>query len=140
MIPDWMIHYVAPTADRSKSPVYYYEPYFANIHTHGLDKYNHRELCISINIGQETAKELLNSLGMRIVHGDVFTEGIRTDILTNDYDVQFITFDNDPTLYMILPDVNNKLPMDSDCEEPYCYQEKYAKLISDNKDASIEDY
>ena len=140
MIPDWMIHYVAPTADRSKSPAYYYEPYFANIHTHGLDKYNHRELCISINIGQETAKELLNSLGMRIVHGDVFTEGIRTDILTNDYDVQFITFDNDPTLYMILPDVNNKLPMDSDCEEPYCYQEKYAKLISDNKDASIEDY
>ena len=140
MIPDWMIHYVAPTVDRSKSPAYYYEPYFANIHTHGLDKYNHRELCISINIGQETAKELLNSLGMRIVHGDVFTEGIRTDILKGNYDVQFITFDNDPTLYMILPDVNNKLPMDSDCEEPYCYQEKYAKLISDNKDASIEDY
>ena len=137
---DWMIHYVAPTVDRSKSPAYYYEPYFANIHTHGLDKYNHRELCICISIGQEKAKELLNTLGMRIVHGDVFTEGIRTDILTNDYDVQFITFDNDPTLYMILPDVNNKLPMDSDCEEPYCYQEKYAKLISDNKDASIEDY
>ena len=140
MTPDWMIHYVAPTVDRSKSPAYYYEPYFANIHTHGLDKYNHRELCISISIGQETAKELLNSLGMRIVHGDVFTEGIRTDILKGNYDVQFITFDNDPTLYIILPDVNNKLPMDSDCEEPYCYQEKYAKLISDNKDASIEDY
>ena len=137
MIPDWMIHYVVPTVDRSKSPAYYYEPYFANIHTHGLDKYNHRELCISINIGQETAKELLNSLGMRIVHGDVFTEGIRTDILKGNYDVQFITFDNDQTLYMILPDINNKLPMDSDCEEPYCYQEKYAKLISDNKDASI---
>ena len=133
MIPDWIIHYVAPTVDRSKSPAYYYEPYFANIHTHGLDKYNHRELCISINIGQETAKKLLNSLGMRIVHGDVFTEGIRTDILKGNYDVQFITFDNDPTLYMILPDVNNKLPMDSDCEEPYCYQEKYAKIISDNK-------
>ena len=133
MIPDWIIHYVAPTVDRSKSPAYYYEAYFANIHTHGLDKYNHRELCISINIGQETAKKLLNSLGMRIVHGDVFTEGIRTDILKGNYDVQFITFDNDPTLYMILPDVNNKLPMDSDCEEPYCYQEKYAKIISDNK-------
>ena len=133
MIPDWIIHYVAPTVDRSKSPAYYYEPYFANIHTHGLDKYNDRELCTSINIGQETAKKLLNSLGMRIVHGDVFTEGIRTDILKGNYDVQFITFDNDPTLYMILPDVNNKLPMDSDCEEPYCYQEKYAKIISDNK-------
>ena len=133
MTPDWMIHYVAPTVDRSKSPAYYYEPYFANIHTHGLDKYNHRELCISISIGQETAKELLNSLGIRIVHGDVFTEGIRTDILKGNYDVQFITFDNDPTLYIILPDVNNKLPMDSDCEEPYCYQEKYAKIISDNK-------
>ena len=31
--PDWMIHYVAPTVDRSKSPAYYYEPYFSNIHT-----------------------------------------------------------------------------------------------------------
>ena len=132
--PDWIIHYVAPTVDRSKSPAYYYEPYFADIHTHGLDKYNPRELCICICIGQEKAKELLNTLGMRIVNGDVFTEAIRTDILTNDYDAQFIIFDNDPTLYMILPDVNNKLPMDSDCEEPYCYQEKYAKIISDNKE------
>lgn len=134
MTPDWMIHYVAPTVDKSKSPAYYYEPYFANIHTHGLNQHNHRELCISIGIGQETAKALLNSLGMRIANGEVFTEGIRTDILKGDYDVQFITFDNDSTLYVILPDENNKLPMDSDCKEPYCYQERYAKLISDNKE------
>ena len=139
--PDWLIHYVVPTVDKSKSPDYFYEPYFSNIHTHGLDKYGHRELCLCIALPSETACGLLNTLGMRIANKDtVFTEGIRTDVLSNGMDVQFITFDNDPTLYIILPDANGKLPMDSDCEEPYCYQEKYAKLISDNKDASIEDY
>lgn len=134
--PDWMVHYVTATVDRSKSPDYYYEPYFGNIHTHGLNKYNHRELCLSIGLPSRIACGLLNTMGMRIANGEtVFTEGIRTDILSNGMDVQLISFDNDSTLYVILPDENGKLPMDADCKEPYCYQEKYAKLISDNKDA-----
>ena len=132
---DWVIHYVAPTVDRSQSPDYFYEPYFSCIHTHGLDNHGHRELCLSIALDYSVACALLNSMSQRIADGEtVFTEGIRTDVLANGMDVQFISFDNDPTLYVILPDANGKLPMDSNCEEPFCYQETYAKFISDNRE------
>ena len=133
--PNWIIHYVAPTVDESQSPDYFYEPYFSSIHTHGLDKYGHRDLCLSIAIPPETACTLLNSLGMRIANEEeIFEDGIRIDILANGMKVKFISFDNDPTLYIILPDKNGKLPDDCDCEEPYSLQEKYAKIISENKD------
>ena len=133
--PNWIIHYVAPTVDESQSPDYFYEPYFSSIHTHGLDKHGHRDLCLSIAIPPETACTLLNSLGMRIANEEeIFEEGIRTDILANGMKVKLISFDNDPTLYIILPDKNGKLPDDCDCEEPYSLQEKYAKIISENKD------
>ena len=133
--PNWIIHYVTPTVDELQSPDYFYEPYFSSIHTHGLDKHGHRDLCLSIAIPPETACTLLNSLGMRIANEEeIFEEGIRTDILANGMKVKFISFDNDPTLYIIFPDKNGKLPDDCDCEEPYSLQEKYAKIISENKD------
>jgi hypothetical protein len=73
-------------------------------------------------------------MGLRVADGEtVFTEGIRTDILENGMDVQLMTFDNDPTLYVILPDPNGKLPMDDDCEEPYKFQYEYAKMISEDE-------
>jgi hypothetical protein len=43
-------------------------------------------------------------------------------VLANGMNVQFLTFDNDPTLYVILPDENGKLPSDEDCKEPYKFQ------------------
>lgn len=139
MEPTWMIHYVNSAAcevcNDPTCPDYYYKESFANIHTHGLDRYNQRELCVCIDIGFETAGNLLNSMGKRVAEGEtVFTEGIRSDILQGHYDVQLITFPNDPTLYIILPDVNGKFPMDKDCEAPFCYQEEYAKILSDNKE------
>ena len=72
-------------------------------------------------------------MGLRVAKGEtVFTEGIRTDILKNEMNVQLLCFDNDPTLYIILPDANGKLPLDDDCEEPFKYQYEYAKLISED--------
>jgi hypothetical protein len=73
-------------------------------------------------------------MGLRIADNEtVFTEGIRTDILENGMDVELISFDNDPTLYIILPDANGKLPSDEDCVEPYKYQYEYAKIISEDE-------
>lgn len=110
-------------------------PHMGNYHTHGLNKYNnHRELCIVLELPPEKASKFLNEMGSRIANGTtVFTEGIRTDVLRNSMDVQFITFDDDPTLYIIFPDENGRLPSDADCEEPFKYQYEYARMISEDK-------
>lgn len=110
-------------------------PYIGNFHTHGLNEYNNqKELCIVLALPGETAKGLLNSMGLRVANNEtVFTEGIRTDILSNNMDVQLMAFENDPTLYVILPDKNGKLPMNNDCEEPFKYQYEYARLISEDR-------
>ena len=109
-------------------------PCIGNFHTHGLNEYNNqRELCIVLALPREKATGLLNNMGLRVAENEtVFTEGIRTDILSNNMNVQLLSFDDDPVLYVILPDANGKLPMDSDCEEPFKYQYEYAKLISDD--------
>lgn len=109
-------------------------PYIGNYHTHGLNEYNNqRELCLVLALPAKQAKGLLNNMSMRVAKNEtVFTEGIRTDILSNNMDVQLLSFDDDPVLYVILPDANGKLPMDDDCEEPFKYQYEYAKLISDD--------
>jgi hypothetical protein len=131
----WKIHNIIDAEE-------YYEekdgkdyPYIGNFHTHGLNEYNdQRELCIVLAIPDIRAKMILNTMGLRVADNEtVFTEGIRTDILTNDMDVELISFDNDPTLYIILPDANGKLPSDEDCVEPYKYQYEYAKIISEDE-------
>ena len=110
-------------------------PYLGNFHTHGLNIYNNqKELCIVLALSNKKATSILNSMGLRVANGKtVFTEGIRTDILKNEMDVQLLCFDNDPTLYVIFPDANGKLPLDDDCEEPFKYQYEYAKLISEDE-------
>lgn len=137
---DWIIHYVTEHAPcsmcgKEPTPEYYGFPGFANIHTHGLMKHNNqREICIALDIGMDTAKNLINSMGVEVLYDrTVYTEGIRSDVLNGDFDVKFISFDGDPTLYMILPDPHNKFPGDEDCEAPYDKQEIYAKIISDDK-------
>lgn len=137
---DWIIHYVSERAcdlcEKESDDISYEGfPAFGNIHTHGLNLHGHRELCIPFGLPSDIAMGILNGCGLQIVdENKEFNEGIYSGILKNGYDVKFISFDNDPTLYMILPDKNNKFPEDADCEFPYNQQEFYAKIISDDKD------
>lgn len=131
----WKIHGILDAEEYYKEKDGKDYPYIGNFHTHGLKEYNNqRELCIVLAISDRKANAILNYMGVRVAENEtVFTEGIRTDILANDMDVELISFDNDPTLYIILPDANGKLPSDEDCDEPYKYQYEYAKLISDDE-------
>lgn len=142
MARDWIIHYVSNngcaccgTSKNTNNPSYYNLLGFANVHTHGLDEHGQRELCIVMDIGLERAGALLNAMGDRVAKGETkFEEGVRTDVLGNGMPVGFIAFDNDPTLYVMLPDANGVLPGDASCEAPYACQEEYAELISKNQD------
>ena len=140
---DWIIHYVSETnpweeveetIPENDKVIFKGFDAFGNIHTHGLNQHNHREICIPFKLPPDTAMDILNRCGLRIVHDSAeFKEGIDHSVLSDGYDAKFISFDNDPTLYLILPDENNKFPGDEDCQYPYNQQEIYAKIISDDK-------
>ena len=132
----WIIHGVYDTEQCFKERDGEDHPFMGNYHTHGLNEYNNqRELCLVLALPEDTATGLLNDMGLRVANNEtVFTEGIRTDILENGMDVQLLSFDNDPTLYVILPDPKGKLPSDEDCEEPFKYQYTYAELLSKEED------
>lgn len=133
--PTWIIHGVYPTeADLKKDKN---AKYCVNYHTHGLDNYGHRELCIPFPLDKETAMNILNNMGFLIAEGKKeFKEGLieGDEIITNGYNLWGKTFDGDPTLYIYVPDVNNKFPHDEDCDEDFKEQEKYAEYVSNSKD------
>lgn len=144
MSRDWIIHYVSnnggcaccDTAKNTNNPSYYSLFGFANAHTHGLNNFAHRELCVVLDIGIDRAGALLNAMGDRIAKGETTftTNGVRTDVLGNGMPVSFMSFTDDPTLYVLLPDAEGRLPGDNRCELPYALQEEYAEIISKNKD------
>lgn len=120
---DWIIHYV-DMDDQSN-------PYLSDIHTHGLDMHNHKELCLVLGIGQETSANLLNNMGAYIAfHGKQLTDSIHSDVLENGYNIEIMSIPNDPVSYVILPDKNNKFPSDTNCEFPYNKQYDYVQIIS----------
>lgn len=135
-IVDWVIHYVQEhdceiCNKHVSNPIGFTG--FANVHTHGLDKYNHKELCISIDIGFELACQILNNCGLRIkLENHEFISGKDYSVIRN-FPVLFHEFENSNTLYMILPDSNGKFPNDEGCEFPYNKQLLYAHIIEEDK-------
>ena len=135
--PDWIIHHVQNhdcdvCNTHVKDSVGFYG--FADIHTHGLNKHNHPEICIPLDISPKVAMNVLNTIGYRIaVNGEIFKEGYNDTVLAGKYRVKFVKFDDDDTLYLILPDVNNRLPEDDMCDLPYSSQLFYAEIIHNDK-------
>lgn len=128
--PTWIIHNVFGYETLPEKDF----EYFGNFHTHGLNEYGHRELCICINIPQEVACGILNACGMMIANnGETFEKGISNKVLEDGYNVFFEEYPDDPVLYIFLPDENNKFPQNNDCNELYKLQGKYAKYISENE-------
>ena len=127
--PTWVLHSIIPEdSDLALGE------FFGNIHTHGLDEYGHKELCIALGVNPHVSGGLLNALGMSIANdGLVLKKGIISGQLAGGFDLKIITFKNDPTLYVILPDPNNRFPGDTDCDPEYAKQEIYAKHISETQ-------
>lgn len=136
-IIDWTIHYVQEhdcdiCNKHEKETTGFTE--FANIHTHGLDKHGHKELCIPLDIGGNLAMEILNNCGITIaLTGINYVPGKTLGVIQN-FPVNFYEFEDSKTntLYMILPDPNGKFPEDSGCSFPYNKQLIYASIIEND--------
>lgn len=132
---DWIIHYVSnkfcACCNPEESPISF--PLFANVHTHGLAKYGHKELCIPLELDFEIACGILNQCGLKIKYDGIkYAPGKCDDVIKN-FPVLFHEFPDSDKLYMIMPDPNGKFPEDEDCEFPYNKQLIYAEIIENDK-------
>lgn len=133
---DWIIHYVQEHdcelyGKHDDNPISFNG--FANIHTHGLDKYNHKEICIPLDVGMNLAGRILNLCGLAIkLEGEKFVPGFDDSVIQN-LPVLFYEFENSDMIYMIMPDPNGKFPEDDGCEFPYNKQLLYAQIIEEDK-------
>jgi hypothetical protein len=121
---DWQIHAVCNMHE--EFPQY---KHIGDYHTHGLDKYGHKELCLPMNFRPEAAVAVLNTIGERISEGAVYFEGLYEDQFPTS--VEFVSFPDVDELFVILPDSNGRFPDDPDgCSEYYRDQYKHAELIA----------
>lgn len=133
---DWIIHYVqehdCEICGKHEDNLIGFTG-FANIHTHGLNKYNHKELCVPLDLGYRLSCTILNQCGLRIKLGnEKFVPGFNYSVI-QDLPVLFYEFENSNTLYMIMPDPNGRFPEDENCEFPFNKQLLYAKIIEEDK-------
>lgn len=130
VIPTWVIRCKYPTYECADTD------YLVDIHTEGLMEYNHPELAMVVSIPPETAGEILNTLGIRIVNGERFdVPGVYDNILQDDYPVRVVRTEygsGREMAVLILPDEKCRLPEDVGCQEPYRWQLEYLRLIKED--------
>ena len=147
---DWTIHFILKPYEEAGCEMCYGEskdispnreidfdsfeniPYFRNAHTHGLvHNHRHKEICTTLNLNADVTKNILNSVAYQIAYEKLRLKPGLSDKVIKNFNVEILDFDDpkDPTLYIIFPDENGKLPKDKDCNEVYKTQYDFAKYI-----------
>ena len=123
---DWIIHYVANGAacQKCEKKENTFLHYICNAHTHGLNKYNHPEFQLVLDMGMEEGMRILNTLGLRVKAGERFKAGDLVKGIYVDCDVRLEEFNdvNKKVLRVIIPDKNNYFPEDERCIDVYLLQ------------------
>ena len=112
---DWIIH-----------AVFSEEGY--SFHTHGLDKKNHKEIEIALDIDPNSAANILHKIVDDIERGKVYKDKDTIRFKEEGPDAIFVEtkgkLSEDILLRLVLPDKNNKMPWDEGCEEGFKDQYK----------------
>ena len=104
--PNWIIHGVLDNGS--------FKPYRCDFHTHGLDKYDSKELQLTIAINPQTACFTINSIGLLIRNGEKFQAGDKIFGLYDDPEMSIGFIDAKDSAYkdvlrICLPDKNGKV-------------------------------
>ena len=102
----------------------HYPDYICNAHTHGMAKYAHPDFQLVINLHPNQMGYILNTLGLRVQAGEKFKAG---DMVEDIFERCPLRLDEAAesgrmVLRVIIPDDQNRLPEDPNCEYPYSYQ------------------
>lgn len=98
----WYIHFDMLSAEC---------PYYVNIHTHGLSRFDHLDLQICFPLTKEDAYTILLGIVEKIAKGARFVPGIKYPDLLHGYHVEFAEAKEDGriVLRVILPDKDGDL-------------------------------
>ena len=128
---DWYIHYLANGTLCSCGRIENSFPEcLCNAHTHGMNKYNHKDFQIVLDTDAETIGYLLNTMGLRVQAGERFSNGDIVSGLFEDCDVRLLEVpEGDRTvLRLVIPDGKNRFPDDHACDYPYNQQVVFATV------------
>lgn len=99
-------------------------PYAVNAHTHGMERYGHKDFQLVLRLPVEEIGRILNTMGLRVQKGERFKDGELVFGIYEDCPVRLEEFtETDRTvLRVIIPDEHNRFPKESDCSERYRLQ------------------
>ena len=123
---DWIWHYIANgnVCDCCNEVENSLPQFMCNAHTHGMNKYNHKDFQVVLDTDTKTIGYLLNTMGLRVQAGERFSNGDIVSGLFEDCDVRLLEVpEGDRTvLRLVIPDGKNRFPEDPTCDYPYNQQ------------------
>lgn len=124
---DWIIHCVANGAICEKGGCVEdcMLPRTCNAHTHGMEKYGHKDFQLVLRYDFREICRILNTLGLRVQAGEKFKAGELVEGIYGDCPVRLDEFEETgrTVFRVIIPDKNNKFPEDADCTDWYPLQQ-----------------
>lgn len=122
--------------DRNKGPeirchqiIYEDGSALGNAHTHGMENYGKKNLCLALNLCEEKTSKILNTVADLVCDPDEEMDPRAIHVVEDDHDQEWLRFILVPVMcfdeiddLIVLADRNNKFPFDIGCEEPYCDQ------------------
>lgn len=98
--------------------------FMCNAHTHGMERYDHPDFQIVLNISDEEICRILNTFGLMVQSGRRFHNGEYILGIYEDCSVRLMEFAEcgRKVLRAVIPDKHNVYPENPACELPYSLQ------------------
>ena len=123
---NWVIHLVANmTCSECGKEENGFFPYTCNAHTHGMERYGHLDFQIVLLLPPYEIARILNTMGMRVQHGERFQTGDYVSGIYEDCPIRLDAFEETgrTVLRVIIPDEYGVFPEDENCTETYKLQQ-----------------
>ena len=122
---DWIIHLVANgSCETCGCEEHSFLPYACNAHTHGMERYKHKDFQIVLAYPSQEIGWILNSMGLRVQAGERFQAGDMVAGIYEDCDLRLDEAEEDGrnVLRVVVPDKYNRFPEDENCMDCYRVQ------------------
>lgn len=123
---DWVIHLCAngvPCEECGKVETGFL-PQTCNAHTHGMEKYHHKDFQLVLTLPVKEIARILNTMGLRVQAGERFHDGDLVSGIYEDCDIRLDEYEETgrTVLRVIIPDKYNVFPEDERCMSVYRVQ------------------
>lgn len=131
--PEWIIHLVADGVECEccGNEENSFLEYACNAHTHGMEKYGHKDFQLVLQLSAQEIGRILNTMGNRVRAGERFKAGDLVSGIYEDCDIRLVEFEESgrKVLRVVIPDGNNAFPEEQGCMWPYTLQKMTTKEL-----------